>query len=184
MLVRMVKTLGKTISRFGGDRRGATAVEFALVAPVFLYLLIGIVEASLLFFTTTVVDGAVMEAARTIRTGQAQNSGDSLTTFKTALCGILTTYNCNDMTIDVRTYPSFSSVSIPVLHYNDDGELVDEDGNVYVAEYTPGGSGDITVVRVMYSWSFVTPFIGALFGDTGSGKFLSTTAVFKNEPYE
>jgi len=169
------------------SRKGAVAVEYALILPVYMYLLVGIIEVSLLFFTTTVVDGAIQDSARQIRTGQAQLSGDALTTFQAQLCSsLLAVYDCDDMTLDVKTFDSFSTVTIPTLHYNDDDPpiLVDEDDVPYTTGFTAGGSGEITVVRVLYSWNFFTPLIGELLGSSGNSRLLSTTAVFRNEPYE
>lgn len=171
-----------------------TAVETALIMPVFLYFLIGILEVSLLFFTTTVVDGAIQDSARKILTGQAQLSGDTLTTFQTELCSsLLGVYDCDDMTYDVKTFTSFSTVTIADVRVNGNGDVVYDDGDdpvnddndvLYTTEFTPGGSGEITVVRVTYSWNFFTPLIGGLLGDSGNSKFLSSTTVFRNEPYE
>ncbi|NQW02349.1 MAG: pilus assembly protein [Rhodospirillales bacterium] len=182
------------MSLFSRERRanqGIVAVEFALIAPVFLYLLMGILEVSIMFLATTVVDGATYAAARKIRTGEAQLSGDATTTFQTELCAELVgVYNCDDITLDVRTFSSFSTVTIPDIKINGDGDLVFDDGDdddtndvLYVTEFTTGGSGDIVVARVIYSWEFATPFIGVLFADNGTAKFLSTTAVFRSEPY-
>jgi len=48
----------------GGDERGTTAIEFALVAPVFLALLLGIFHLSLLGFTLASLHYAVEQGAR------------------------------------------------------------------------------------------------------------------------
>ena len=175
-------------------RQGAIAIEFALILPVFLYLLVGILEVSVLFFTTTVVDGEIEDAARKIRTGEAQLSGDTLSTFQTELCSsLLGVYDCSNMSYDVQTFSSFSTVSVPDLRVNGNGDTVyddyddpvnDDNDVLYVTEFTPGGSGEITVIRVTYSYGFITPLIGGLLGDSGNSKLLSSTAVFRNEPYE
>jgi len=175
--------LSERIRSFRRGREAVTAVEFALILPVYVYLLFGILEMSLLFFTTTMVDEAVRSAARTLRTGQAQLSGSTLTTFQTQLCASLVAYDCDNITLDVTTFDTFSNVEVPVLSYNEDGDLVDEDGNLYNVGFSAGGSGEITVVRVLYSWEFLTPLFGELMSDNGT-KTLSTTAVFRNEPYE
>lgn len=160
------------------DDSGATAVEIALIMPVFLYLLMGIIEMSLLFYTTTVVDGAVHAAGRQIRTGQAQLSGSTLNTFTVALCNSLgAVYNCNNITLDVRTFSTFSSVSIPI-------EL-DDDGNVTNTQFSVAGAGKIQAIRATYTWKFYTPMIGFYFGSAGANtRRISTTTVFRNEPYQ
>ena len=47
-----------------GDERGATAIEFALIAPVFLALILGIFHLSLLGFTIANLNYAVEKGAR------------------------------------------------------------------------------------------------------------------------
>ena len=47
-----------------GDERGATAIEFALIAPVFLALVLGIFHLSLLGFTVANLNYAVEKGAR------------------------------------------------------------------------------------------------------------------------
>ncbi len=165
-------------------RQGATALEFALIMPIFLYLLAGTIEVSLMFFTTTVVDGAVQDSSRKIRTGQAQLSGDALDVFQEELCDSLFTYDCDDVILDVNTFDSFSDVALAPIELNADGVVVDEDDDPFDANFSAGGSGEITVVRVIYTWDFITPLIGELIGDVGTTKLLTSTAVFRNEPFE
>lgn len=43
----MIKSLARTLRRLAGDRRGVTAVEFALIAPFMILLYLGSVEISL-----------------------------------------------------------------------------------------------------------------------------------------
>lgn len=54
----------KPIRRLVGDSAGAAAVEFALVVPIFLLLLIGIMEFGRLLWTQNALHYAVEEAAR------------------------------------------------------------------------------------------------------------------------
>jgi len=48
----------------GGARSGATAVEFALIAPALLLMLLGLVEVGRAFWIKSALDFAVQEAAR------------------------------------------------------------------------------------------------------------------------
>ena len=169
-----------------------TAVEFALVAPVFLYFLIGIFEIALMMFAISVVETATQDAARRLLTGQAQQSADASATFRTALCdSLVVVYDCNDITLDVRTYADYASVTIPDVRINGNGDLVIDDGDdddsndvLYNAQFTPGGASTINVVKAIYTWDFATPFIGQFLSDNGTSKNLSTTVVFRSEPYE
>lgn len=146
------------------------------MAPVFLYLLMGIIEVSMLFFTTTMVDRAMYDAARLIRTGQAQNTGDALTSFQTSVCATLVSlYDCGDLNLDVRSFGTFGTITF-TIDEDDDGDPV--------YEFDAGGAEDVVLARVIYTFNFATPFIGAFFGDTGSGVEFTTSAIFQTEPYE
>ena len=57
------------------DRRGAAAVEFALVAPPFLALLFAILELALVFFASQALETVTQDSSRLIMTGQAQTAG-------------------------------------------------------------------------------------------------------------
>ena len=164
----------RPVARFCRDNGGAIALEFALILPVFFYLLIGIIELSLLFFASTVMDGAVVDAARKIRTGQVQSSDDPLAVFQTELCGSIVFLSCNDLTLDVRTFESFSSVNLPTVSLNTDGVLVGGDNEAFGGGFSAGAAREITVVRVIYPWEFFTPMIGILMADVGNTKLLTS----------
>jgi Flp pilus assembly protein TadG len=158
------------------DERGSALVEFALVAPPFLLLLAGILEISLMFFASSVIEGATKEAARQIRTGQIQGSADPLTSFQNELCSAL--YNvidCGKVLFHVQTFSSFQSVSMPI-------EL-DEDGEIVNTTFVPGSSGAVTVVRAMYRWEFITPLISKAIPAGLGGHLIVSTVAFQNEPY-
>lgn len=163
---------------------GATAVEFAIIAPVFMFIVMAIIEVSLIFFATVNLDGAATEAARRIRTGQSQSSGNALTDFTTTMCTQLDTmFDCDFVQTDVRVMSSFSAIQTAV----DLGVEYDATtGEPITYGFDSGVSSDIILVRVMYLWSINTPLIGTIF-ETQSGTnkiLLASIVVFQNEPYE
>src|SRR5215472_5971166 len=145
-------TFRKMLRRFGGNRRGSAAVEFALVAPVFFALLFAIIETALMFFASQVLETITQNSARMIVTGQAQTQAYTATQFKTYVCGqIPALFSCNSLYVDVESYPSFSSITLSTQ--------IDANGNFVNnnMQYSPGGPGDIVVVRLFYPWQlFVT----------------------------
>ncbi|HEY9079911.1 TadE/TadG family type IV pilus assembly protein [Magnetovibrio sp.] len=169
----------ENIRHFPCHDRGAAAVEFALIAPVLVFLFMAILEVSVMFFATANIDGAAIEAARLIRTGQIQSSADPVSDFSTALCDDLSSIiNCANLFYDARTVSTFASVSLTTEIDPDTGEPV-------TYGFSGGSAGDIVVVRVMYYWDFITPFIGTYLSDAGSSRrLLTSTVVFQNEPYE
>ncbi|MFY9760929.1 MAG: TadE/TadG family type IV pilus assembly protein, partial [Xanthobacteraceae bacterium] len=77
MFRTVAKYLRHNVPRFGAARGGATAVEFALIAPAFLALLFAIIQTTLFLFAQATLQNAAVEAGRLFMTGQAQNSGTS-----------------------------------------------------------------------------------------------------------
>src|SRR5262245_33153940 len=82
--------------RWRRDERGSAAVEFAIIAPVFFFLMFVIAETALVFIAEQVLDNAVFETARLIRTGQVQQAGMSKADFKAQVCARASIFiDCN-----------------------------------------------------------------------------------------
>ncbi len=171
--------LRRTASAVGllRDERGSAVVEFAFVAPPFVFLLTGMLEVSVMFFTSSVMEGATTEAARAIRTGQVQSEADPVTAFRDKLCNSLFhVIDCNEVMFNVRTFSDFGAVSMPIE--------VDADGEIVNNGFAPGGSGAVTVVRAIYRWDFMTPLIEQALPGGEAGNLLISTVAFQNEPYD
>ena len=179
------KPAGKARRNFSGDENGATAVEFGLIAAPFFALMFAILQIGLIFFSGQVLDNATAEAARLIRTGQAQASGFSAADFKNAICSSSgTLFDCqSNLKVDVRTAATFGAANTgkPMT----DGAL--DDSNI---TFSMGGREEIVVVRVFYEWPVWVPLMavpgtkGVQLGDLANGNFLLSSAlVFRNEPF-
>lgn len=172
---------GRLLPRFARGQEGSAAVEFGLVAAPFLALLFAILETALVFFSSQALETAVADASRLIMTGQAQTQGMSQKAFKDAVCErIYGLFDCQSgVYVDVKSYSfsSFSGASIPVP--------IDSQGNFQNNfSYSPGGPGDIVVVRLFYQWPIASP--AALLNLTnmnGGKRLLVATSAFVNEPY-
>lgn len=159
---------------FRRDERGATAVEFAFVAPFMFYALLSLVELGMLGMMASGLDNAVVETSRRLRTGR-EDGATTADTFETQICERLGgSYSAcrNRLTIGVQKFPRFY------------------DANTVVAEqpnglFDKGGPGDIVVVKVNYRWPLMTPFLATAFGRNGPMEVtLGSRVAFKNEPYE
>jgi Flp pilus assembly protein TadG len=166
------------LRRFRRNRRGSAAVEFALVAPVFLALLFAIIEVALMFYATQVLETITQDAARYVLTGQAQNGTLTQSQFKTYVCSrIPALFTCSGIYVDVESQPSFSNVNLtpPV------------DGNGHFTpstNYCPGNAGQVVMVRLQYVWPLFVTGLGFNMSNYGSNqRVLWATAVFQNEPY-
>jgi Flp pilus assembly protein TadG len=101
--------MGKLIKRWLRGEDAATAVEFALVAFPFTYLLIGIVELSIMFAAMSTLDAATNDAARLIRTGQVQQTtGDPQQLFEDLLCSKVSVFIRSDYHVGVFRFCKLS----------------------------------------------------------------------------
>jgi len=165
---------------FRKDQRGATAIEFSFVAIPFFLVVFGIIEVGLSHFVNRMVDNAVISASRLIRTGQATSASFDEADFKTEICGFLPDFLCSmdRLVVDVETIDSFDLAKSPADSlYDDEGELK-EDSN-----YEESGSGDIVVVNVIYRWPMITSLLALNMADNGNERYLTSTVVFRNEPW-
>jgi Flp pilus assembly protein TadG len=175
-----VQRAARAARAFGREEKGATAVEFGLVALPFLGLLLAIIETAVLFLAGQTLESAVDNTARLIRTGQAQEDGLTGDTFKAQICNeALVLPSCTDrLHIDVRTYSKFSDMSV--------SDPIDKSGNADYTTfiYNAGHGGDIVLVRAYYEWPTFSRLLGLNFANLSNGKhLLAAVTAFKNEPF-
>ncbi|MBN8998205.1 MAG: pilus assembly protein [Rhizobiales bacterium] len=162
---------------FRRDAGGATAVEFGLIAIPFIAMMVAIIEIGITYFADNALDSATAEAARLIRTGQAQAQGFDSAAFRDKVCdGVKPVFDCNGLKIDVRTSPDFSTAAIaPPL--KPDGTLDETQ-----LGFNAGHGTDIVIVRVFYEWPAMLNFIDQ--NSTANGKhLLAAVTAFRNEPF-
>ncbi len=157
---------------------GSTAIEFALLAVPFMVTAVGLIELALFFTSASLMEWAVQDAGRLIRTGQLQQTaGDPLEEFLDAVCDRAGyTMDCDNIQYQVQKLDEFS----------DNDPAMDEDGNMVppaqfdVAQITAGCIG---LVRVSYPFPFMTPLFGEAWGNYGTSRLIMSTIVFRTEPY-
>ncbi|MFZ5617571.1 MAG: TadE/TadG family type IV pilus assembly protein [Pseudomonadota bacterium] len=170
--------------RFVSCRRGSSAVEFALIAPLFLALTFSVIESGYFFFIDSAVNAANAKAARLIRTGQAQTGAISRDAFFDEICDVVQLFgDCAErLTVDVARFSTFAElaadVAAPVCR-DADPDAVD------AIPYETGAARDIVRVRVCYLHKSFNPGFGLNLerAKGGAVKIFSTT-IFRNEPYE
>ena len=169
------------VSRFCLAGHGATAVEFAMIAPAFLALLIAIFQVTLFLFAQQVLQNAAVEAGRLIMTGQVQNNNVNQSQFASDICPMISAvFNCNNLMVNVQNYNSFSgaSASAPTLTYNGNGTV----SNTW--SYNPGTPGQVMVVQLIYQWPIISGPFGYVLSNLGNGYTeLMGVSAFRVEPY-
>jgi Flp pilus assembly protein TadG len=180
-LAKYLSRSAKEVSRFSSTQNGATAVEFALVAPLFLGLIIAILETCLFLFAQQTLQTAAVQAGRIFMTGSAQNSGLTQAQFQADVCPLIQPlFNCNNLMVNVQSYSSFASAnaSEPTLTYGGGGQVTNS------WSYSPGTPGQVMVVQLIYQWSVVSGPLGFVLSNlpNGSAEVMGVTA-FRVEPY-
>jgi len=191
------------LRRFARDRRGVTAVEFALISVPLMLFMFGLIELCLILLVTATLDTATDFAARNIRTGVFQksaasggNQGEKEIT-RAMFAGLV----CRNMNwlrsmcegdpnpdgdqppkrrlyVETETFSTFARAASPTAHTQQDFE----NGNLC---WSAGHPGDIVLVRTYFQWPIVTPLLQPIFGDNGGGeRRLMTSRLFRNEPYD
>lgn len=152
-----------------------------MVAVPFVIIMLGILELTLMFASSSLLQGATTEAARTIRTGQVQNAADPEDMFRDALCRQAATFmNCDDIQYEV-----IKIVEGDFLSAGDYEAEYDEDGNLVSSGFEPGEVSDVILVRTAYRYPLLTPFMSTALSDGHDGTYLlEATVVFQTEPYE
>ncbi|MFO1034055.1 MAG: TadE/TadG family type IV pilus assembly protein [Hyphomicrobiales bacterium] len=177
----MFKSLRK---RFRRDDKGVAAIEFAMVAPVFLMALGVIVETGLMLFSEYVLQSAVQEASRKIRTGQAQASAMSASQFKGEICKLANVVmNCNGgVTVYVKSAVDFTALKAAIPSYLSVGASFG--GAPSLTSYSCGGASQAVAVIATYDWDFIMPGMG-VYGnvDSDSKRRIAGFAMFLNEPF-
>lgn len=174
---------------FRRDNAGVTAVEFAVVAPVFLTMLMGILDLGHMMYGKSVLNGAVQEAARSA----SLETGD--TTAADELIAARIAPILSNATVETTRTSYFDFADIERAEdWNDadnngvcnDGEsFTDENGNgawdADIGVDGNGGANDVVIytVSVTYEPIFRIPFTPEQWGE----RTIETTAIRKNQPY-
>ncbi len=163
------------------QERGATMVEFAIIAVPLFVLIFGIIEVAFIFWGTYELENATTDAARLIRTGRAQQDGLDTSGMTAKVCERTSLLaNCSSkIRLDVRTFASFNGITA--------ASPVDESGKLQGSgsfSYEPGGPGEIVLVTVFYEWPLINFATSYSLSNIGSGnRLLQASVVFRNEPF-
>jgi Flp pilus assembly protein TadG len=183
----MVKRLRKRRTTQG--KRGSAAVEFAMIATPFIFMLFGIFETMMIFFVQTTLEAAVSEEARKIRTGQAQSLAAPITKeqFKANVCArLMGLGDCSTrLFVQVQNQPVSGTLPNPW----EDGTLTP--GSAADEPYEATAANAIVVVRGYYVWPLFTPGVSNAmrnFSDSGGtlgnyNRIIAATSAFRNEPF-
>jgi len=176
-LAKYLRRCSGGVRRFRGAEQGATAVEFALIAPAFIATLVALLQTCVFLFAQMALQNAAQQAGRLFMTGQAQNNNWSASTVVSKVCPAAL-FNCSSLIIVVQNYSSFASANTSAPQLYNNGQPVTS------FAYDPGNPGDVMVVQLVYPWSVVSGPLGFLLSNlpNGAAEMMGVSA-FRVEPY-
>jgi Flp pilus assembly protein TadG len=170
-------------SRFLSDERGTTALEFGLLAVPFFAIIGAILETALVFLASQVLDSAVQDSSRLIRTGQAQTATPAyqLADFNAQMCSrLFGIFDCTKLKTVVKVVTSFATATTPTSPI----DPIDPTKWTITPVFQPGSGSQVIMVQVYYKWPIILAFGGFGLATSSDGtRMLASTRVFENEPF-
>lgn len=200
------------VRRFGArlakNREGGAALEFAIVGPAFIALLLAILYTISIYLAQQMLETAAQSAARTLLVGSAQtttlngHTGMTADEFKNAICngvsgtdanGVAITIpkalppllSCSRLTVNVTTATAYNVTSgaAPTFTYDSSGKLI-ATGTGYNNQSGGSGKNRIVVVQLIYLWPTGRGPLGLNLTDQpNSNRMLVATSVLTTEDY-
>ena len=171
------------------DEGGLTIVEFAIVAPVFLLLLMGSLDIGHTVYAQSVLNGAVQSAARDASLeGADTDVADAL-----VLAQVENVMPSVTLVTERTSYYDFADIERPEQFNDANADDTCNDGEAYVDENRNGrwdedigqsgngGANDVVIysVEATYTPIVKVPFMDRVFGD----RTLKSNAIRKNQPF-
>jgi len=152
-------------------RKGLTSIEFALIAPAFFLIFIGLIEMSLMMLAQHLIENATFNASRLAKTGFIAEGKTQLETvmdvINRELGSLSPLINSSRVTFTSTVYGQITDIDVP------------EQGVAGL-----GTAEDIVVYTISYPWQVFTPLMNDIIGDQDGIIRLTSRIVVRNEPYD
>jgi Flp pilus assembly protein TadG len=176
---------------FGRDDSGVTVVEFAILALPFFTIILAIVETALIFLAGQILDSALQDSSRLIRTGQAQNASPTYDAakYRAAVCaGLYGMFDCDaghgKLRISVKVLTDFTAATTGYPLKTGADCKKDDCSWTLAEDYDDGKGGDVVLVQAYYKWPTIVNLPGFNFQTLPDGtRLLGASRVFENEPF-
>ncbi|SFN80527.1 Flp pilus assembly protein TadG [Mesorhizobium sp. NFR06] len=182
------KARAKSRPGFFSDRRGSTAMEFALLAIPFALLVFAILESCVSFAGQEVMANVTDDVARQLRTGQLQKANVTEASVKQLICSrleIMVAKNCPGLLVDLREYSSFADAATAGFRIDGDRIVLTQGGGDMTPTVSPGLAESINMLRVFYKWPVMTDLLAKQMQNFTDGTTLHFASVtWQNEPFD
>jgi hypothetical protein len=182
----------KAMRGLGQDRDGVTAVEFALISPVLVVLLMGLFDMGFSVYSNTMLQGALQRAARN---STVEGASSSLTSIDSAVLDeILPVVPDAKLAFSRKAYANFTDVGVGEDFTDSNGNGVCDAGEPYEdangsgtwdrdrGSAGLGGARDAVLYTVTMTYSRKFPMASLI----GMPDTVTNTAstVLRNQPYD
>ena len=182
----------QSVRRLRHEEDGSEAIEFALIFPGFLLILVGALEFAMMVFIGSILESAMAEASRFGITGSTPAGVSREDQVKAIVKD--RTYGLVDLdaaTLDILVYPSFGDIGQPEPYSDENGNGSFDAGEAYtdvngngqwdadMGAAGLGGPGEVVLYRITYVWGVLTPILRPIIGSIKQ----SASIAVRNEPY-
>lgn len=172
---------------------GATIIEFAIILPVMLMLIMGLCEFAFQAYVQSVLSGAMQFAGRdsSIQGNESDTNGKVLD--QQVMKSVWSVISSATYVSSRKSYAQFGTIAPEPFQDNNNNRRYDAASECFTDlngnrtwDADPGlkgqgGAGDVVVYRIDISYPRLFP-VAALMGMTGNVA-LSSTTTLKNQPY-
>ena len=184
-----------SLKRLRRGEDGIAALEFAMVAPVLLLLVMGTFELGLILTAQVLMESATYTASRMGKTGQGISDSTQAAKIKAEIArvgGLI--MDPARIVVTSTYYKNFQQVEKPEPFNDanrngkrDSGEsFTDWNGNAkwdaMSGDAGYGNKDEVAVYTSTYSWPLFTPLLSSVMGQDGKVD-ISARAVVRNEPF-
>lgn len=129
------------------QEEGASIVEFAIMAPIFIFFIFAVIQLSAVLIIDNALEASIREAARYGISGQGSGARDS--EIRSRIQTVARDYsggliNPSNLTITINSYPNFQAL----------------DANTSASNGSGSGSQAVKY-QVQYTWNTTIPIFGA-----------------------
>jgi hypothetical protein len=185
----MIATIAQ---RLRSESNGTSLMEFAIIAPVFLTLLMAVFDLGYREFIFSTLQGAVHKAARD---GTLEDGSSAATSLDARVEKLVSPIVANGVwTFERKNYQSFTRAGAQEKFTDSDGDSIRDAGECYEDENGnstwdadsgqagQGGAEDITKYSVKVEFPRIFPLYGML--GWPANQTVSATTVIRNQPFD
>ena len=183
------KARAKPRPGFFSDRRGSTAMEFAMLAIPFALLVFAILESCISFAGQEVMANITDDVARQLRTGQLKKANVTQDSIKQLICdkmAIIVANSCADrLLVDLKEYTTFADAAAAGFKIVNGDIVLTQGTNSATFGVSPGLAESKNMLRVFYKWPVMTDFMAKQMANLNGGNTLHFASVtWQNEPFD